>query len=81
MQPATWHNVHITDKSGRKMWNTMASPMSTPSEIRNLKRHLEAAAKHPEMYPSLDLATAAIAVDGEPLVEMSDNELLAELGV
>lgn len=78
-----WHNVYITDKSGRKMWNTTASPMSTMSEIKNLKRHLEAAAKHPDKYPSLDLATAVIMLDGEVYGEaltMSDEELLKELG-
>lgn len=76
-----WHNVYLTDKSGKKMWDTTASPMSTDSEIRNLKRHLEMAAKHPARYSFLDLATARIMVDGEPLIEMSDDELLAELGV
>jgi hypothetical protein len=78
-----WHNIYITDKSGRKMWNTTASPMSTISEIRNLKQHLTAAAKHPEQYPSLDLATAVIMLDGEPYGEpltMTDDEFLKELG-
>jgi len=79
-----WHNIYITDKSGRKMWNTTASPMSTQSEIKNLKRHLEMAAKHPAHYPSLDLATAVLMLDGETYGEaltISDDELLSELGV
>jgi hypothetical protein len=79
MDTKAWHNIYIADKSGRKMWDTTASPMSTVSEIRNLKRHLEMAAKHPAQYPMLDLTTAVIMIDGEPLVEMSDDELLAEL--
>ncbi len=84
MNTETWHNLYITDKSGRKMWNTTASPMSTQSEIRNLKRHLEAAATHPAKYTSLDLATAVIMLDGQVYGEaltMSDEELLAQLGV
>lgn len=84
MNTDTWHNIYITDQSGRKMWNTTASPMSTQSEIKNLKRHLEAAAKHPGQYKSLDLATAVIMLDGEIYAEvltMSDEQMLAELGV
>lgn len=80
----TWHNIYITDKSGCKMWNTTASPMSTMSEIRNLQGHLKAAAKHPAAYPNLDLPSAVIMLDGEPYENpftMSDNELLTALGV
>lgn len=79
-----WHNIYITDKSGRKMWNTTASPMSTMSEIKNMQRHLTAAAKHPEHYRNLDLATAVIMLDGEPYENpftMSDDDLLTALGV
>lgn len=76
-----WHNVYITDKTGRKMWNTTASPMSTMSEVRNLSRHIEQARKYPEHYKFLDVATAVVMVDGQAPVEMSDEELLAELGV
>ncbi len=79
-----WHNIYITDKSGRKMWNTTASPMSTMSEIKNMQRHLTAAAKHPEHYRNLDLATAVIMLDGTVYGEaltMTDEELLTALGV
>jgi hypothetical protein len=78
-----WHNIYITDKSGRKMWNTTASPMSAMSEIKNLQGHLKAAAKHPEHYKNLDLETAVIMLDGTVYGEaltMSDDELLAALG-
>lgn len=80
----TWHNIYITDKSGRKMWNTTASPMSTMSEIKNLQRHLKAAAKYPEHYKTLDLDTAVIMLDGSVYGEaltMTDDELLTALGV
>lgn len=74
-----WHNVYVTDKTGVKMWNTTASPMSTPSEVRNLSRHIEQARKHPERYKFLDVATAVVMVDGQAPVEMSNDELLTEL--
>lgn len=79
-----WHNIYIMDKSGRKMWDTTASPMSTMSEIKNLQRHLEAAARHPEQYKNLDLATAVIMLDGDVYGEaltMNDDELLKDLGI
>ena len=82
MDTSGWHNVYITDKSGRKMWDTTASPMSTASEIRNLKRHLEAAIKNPEAYRFLDLDTAVIMLDGEPYggpQVMTDDQLLTNL--
>jgi hypothetical protein len=78
MDTETWRNVYITDKSGEKTWNTTASPMSTISEIRNLKRHLELAKEFPQNYRFLDLATAVIMLDGQPY-QMPDDELLAEL--
>ena len=74
-----WHNVYITDKSGRKMWNNTASPMATMSEVRNLTRKIEQARKHPAAFPGLDVATAVVMVDGQSPIEMSDDELLAEL--
>jgi hypothetical protein len=52
-----------------------------------MQRHLDAAAKHPEMYRFLDLATAVILVDGLPYQyqptgdDLSDSELLKALGL
>lgn len=79
-----WHNVYITDKNGGEHFNTVASPMSTNSEIKNLKRHLEQARKHPGAYRFLDVDSAVLMLDGEiygDLLKMSDVELLAELGL
>jgi len=75
----TWGNVYITDKSGKKFFNTLASPMARNSEKKNLQRHLDAAAKHPAQYAWLDLATAHIVDENHIEVTMSDDELLAEL--
>jgi len=79
-----WGNVYITDKTGKKMFDTMASPMSINSEIKNLTRHIENAHKYPSQYKFMDIATAQVMVDGEPCGaqnNMSDDELLAALGV
>ena len=61
-----WHNVCITDKTGVERFKCLASPMSTMSEIRNLKRHIEQAKANPKAYPMLDVATAVIMLDGLP---------------
>ena len=79
-----WHNIHITDKSGREFFCCNASPMSTMSEIRNLKRHIENAKRSPDMYKFLDIATAVIMLDGLPYgepCEIDADQLLAELGL
>ena len=79
-----WHNVYITDKTGKKFFNTNASPMSTMSEIRNLTRHLEAVKAGSAAYAKvgIDQATAKLMLDGEPWQSMEDildDELLEEL--
>ncbi len=79
-----WHNIYITDKTGKKLFNTNASPMSTMSEIRNLTRHLEAVKAGSAAYAKvgIDQATAKLMLDGEPWKNMDqilDDELLAEL--
>lgn len=80
-----WHTLYITDKTGKKFFNTTASPMSTMSEIRNLKRHIEQAKARPNLYANLfDVATAVIMLDDVPYSEpedMSDDDLLKELGL
>lgn len=79
-----WHNVYITDKTGKKFFNTSASPMSTMSEIRNLTRHLEAVKAGSAAYAKvgIDQVTAKLMLDGEPWQSMDqilDDELLEEL--
>lgn len=60
-----WHEIFITDKTGGKFFKGSTSPLSTMSEIRNLKQHLRQAEKYPQHYKFLDLATAFIVLDGE----------------
>lgn len=80
-----WHNVYIIDKSGKKFFNTHASPLATASEIRNLSRHLEAIkAGHPSYVKcGINRETATLMLDGSPYVSLddilSDDDLLAEL--
>jgi hypothetical protein len=81
-----WHEIYITDKSDKKMFKCIASPMSTKSEINNLKQHLAHAKVNPRLYKFLDLKTAVIMLDGEPyhFVEkqaIDADALLAELGI
>jgi uncharacterized protein YqgV (UPF0045/DUF77 family) len=80
-----WHNIYITDKTGKKFFNTSASPMSTMSEIRHLTRHLEAIKAGNAAYAKvgIDQATAKLMLDDEPYQSMEeildDDDLLAEL--
>lgn len=79
-----WHKIWITDKNGGEHFNTIASPMSIMSEIRNLKRHIECAKNNKNAYKFLDADTAQVIVDGEPWTScnaVSDDQLLAALGL
>ena len=78
-----WHNLHITDKTGKTFFNTDASPMSTMSEIRNLQRHVEAIKASAKGYEFADSASVVLMLDGLPyqtMEEILDDDLLAELG-
>ncbi len=83
-----WHNIHITDKTGKVMFNTVASPMSTMSEIKNMKQKLAQAKALPAQYHFLDIDSAVIMLDGSVYSEqesiLSDDDIdsmLAELGL
>ena len=62
----TWHHISITDKTGKEFFKTIASPMSTPSEIKNLSKHLAQAQVNPHGYAFLDIDSAYILLDGVP---------------
>ena len=79
-----WHNIYITDKTGEKFFSTQASPMATMSEIRNIKRHLEAIKSNSPAYAKvkIDQASAVLMLDDKPyqsMEEILDDDLLAEL--
>lgn len=81
----TWHSICITDKTGQEFFKTTASPMSTMSEIRNMKRHIAQAKASPEAYSFLDVDTAVIILDGvlygEAGGDIDVDALLRELGL
>lgn len=79
-----WHNVYITDKTGKKFFNTQASPMSTASEIKIISRHLEAIKAGTKAYDKvgIDKASAQLMLDGSPYIsvdDICDDELFNEL--
>lgn len=79
-----WHSIYITDCTGSKFFNTQASPMSTASEIKNLKRHLEAIKAGDKSYAKvgIDKKTATLMLDDTPyqtIDDILDDDLLAEL--
>lgn len=81
-----WNDVYITDKSGKQMFSCCASPMSTMSEIRNLKRHIAQAKANPAAYKFLDVDSAVVMLNGtvysDPIeTEIDTDELLKELGL
>jgi len=82
-----WNRIHITDKSGRQMWSTDASPLSTPGALREMEMRLSfIQAGHPE-FSFIDPDTAEIYLNGLPYeipkktISNEDMELLRELGV
>lgn len=85
MASNNWHNLCITDKTGQQWYKTTASPMSTISELRNMKRHLQYAVEFPEHYQFLDIDSALILLDGVPYCQsirnLDDDTLLKELGL
>jgi hypothetical protein len=79
-----WHNLHVTDYTGSQFFKTVASPMSTMSEIRNLQNHIETAKMFPLAYGFLDVETAVLMLDGLPYGDASEidaDALLKELGL
>lgn len=79
-----WHNIYITDKTGKKFFNTTASPMSTMSEIRNIARHLDGIKSGNKLYDKIgvDSSTAVLMLDDSPYQTMDDildDDLLTEL--
>lgn len=75
--------VYITDKTGKRFFNTNCSVAFKEPEIRNLQRHLDQSAKYPAQYKFLDIPTARIVDEsaGDIDFNMSDEQLLKELGV
>lgn len=74
-----WHEIYISDKTGGVFFKTVASPLATFSEIKNLKQHIESAKQYRQHYAFLDVDSAHIVLDGERYSEPTDAELSAIL--
>lgn len=74
--------IFLTDKNGKKHFNTLCSTAYASPERRNLERHIAQAKATPARYSFLDVATMRIEqVDADAVPYMTDDEILAELGV
>ena len=71
----TWHNVYITDCTGKKFFNTQASPMSTMSEIKNLTRHIDAIKSGSSQYGFIDKESAQLMLDDVPYGAQVSDEI------
>jgi len=85
-------NVYITDKTGKKRYNTTCGRMFAMSEVRNLRLKLEQAKKYPSHFHFLDVDSARVVIPenigdaGIPCIPvtgiettMTNDELLSEL--
>ena len=75
-------NLYITDKTGRKRWNTHCGYGFHEGEQRNLQRHLDnLKARHPA-YAKVDIdlesAKLVLEVDGTVLYDSSDRFTVAD---
>ena len=81
----TWHNVYLTDKTGKKFWNETVCSSGTMSAIRNLTRHLEAIKSNDKVYSKIDIdsQSAMLMLDDGPYQSiddiLDDDALLSEL--
>jgi hypothetical protein len=71
--------LYITDKTGKKFWNTSVSVEWSQGERNNLNRHLQAIKNGNRNYAFVDAATAAIVEETDECQMMTDDELLAAL--
>lgn len=79
-------NIYITDKTGRKGWNTSVTYGYHQGEQRNLSRHLANIKAGAAGCSTFDPATArlvievdGVEIDSDPAAGPSDDELLSEL--
>jgi hypothetical protein len=81
-----WVQMHISDANGAKSFSVDASPMSAPGQLRELQRHLDAIKRYEPLYKNvgIDPRTACIivdgiSIDGSPMLDINDDDLLEEL--
>ena len=71
-------HVYITDKSGKRFWNTSVTYGYHDGEVRNLERHLAniKAGKGPN---TIDAETARVVVNGTLVIEEKEEISQADL--
>lgn len=76
-----WVTMHISDANGAKAFRVEASPMSAPGQLRELQRHLDCIKRYEPTYKNvgIDPRTAFISIDGAPMLDINDDDLLEEL--
>lgn len=78
--------IWITDKTGKKFWNTSCSTEYMASEYRNMRARLKNAYDCPAEYKFLDVETAEIKmvhgeiVNGEFVADFSDGGMSGVVG-
>lgn len=76
-------NIYITDKTGKKFWNTSVSAAWSSGERRNLTKHLDAIKSNHPSYAkcNIDAETARIVEESDrfDLPPITDDQLLSEL--
>jgi hypothetical protein len=75
--------IYITDKTGRKMWNTSVTYGYHEGELKNQRRRLDRI--RAGRFPAIDTATVRMVMEMDG-VEMgagpqTDEDLLADLGL
>ena len=72
-----WFKIHITDKTGKEFFKTVASEWGVYSEVKNLQKHVENSKKYPEHYKFLDAETAKVMVNDEEYIspELADDDI------
>jgi hypothetical protein len=73
--------IYITDKTGKKFWNTSVAAGYAQGERNNLKRHLAAIKSGHRAYTKcgVDAASAALVEECDDALDISDDDLLAAL--
>ena len=78
-----WHEIYITDKTGRIGWKTHCTDWGLYSEKKNLQAHIAIAQKYPELYTAWDTPSMRLIAPEDNGIEFDwdDLDLLEALGV
>lgn len=79
----TWHEIYITDKTGKRGFVTHCTDWGLNSEKKNLQRHIDHAKDHPDMYKSWDIPSMRLVSPNDNEFDFTDDDeaLLETLGI